>query len=326
MNKEKILLTGGAGFIGSYLTKQLIDEGHEVVIYDAFIQYIHPFQTKYNDFFRFRFKDVINKVVIERGDTRDSNLLRKVIIKHRPDRIVHLAALPLADLSDKNSEESKSSIFDGTINVLEVLGEVNFVKKFVYISSSMIYGDFKQLPCPEDHLKKPKDLYGGFKFAGEVMTEAYCRRYNIPYSIVRPSAVYGPTDINRRVSGIFIENAINNKPIILHNGGNTSLDFTYVEDIAQGIRKVLMSKKAEGEAFNITYGRGYTLKEFADILKKYFSELEIQIEEASENDFRPKRGALDIKKARELVDYDPQYPLERGLGEYVKFFKENNLC
>jgi len=195
------------------------------------------------------------------------------------------------------------------------------VERFVYISSSMIYGDFQEIPAPEDHPKRPKDIYGGTKYAGEIMTETYSRRYGIPYSIVRPSAVYGPYDINRRVSQIFVENALLGKPITLFGGGHQNLDFTFVEDTARGIIQVMFSEKGPGNAFNITYGRGYSLREFADILKTHIPELEIKVVE-EEDVFRPKRGALSIEKARKLVGYDPQVSLEEGIQRYLDAYQD----
>jgi nucleoside-diphosphate-sugar epimerase len=318
---SKIFITGGAGFIGSYVCRQLLEEGHEVVVYDAFVHYIPPMKSLLKDYQELRFKGIEDQIDFKRGDTRDKAHLRRVILENKPDRILHLAALPIADLSNEHSEEALTSILEGAVNVLEVLRDVDFVDRFLYISSSMIYGDFQEIPAPEDHPKHPKDIYGGTKYAGEVMTETFGRRYGIPYSIVRPSAVYGPYDINRRVSQIFVENALLGKPITLYSGGKQSLDFTYVEDTASGIIKVLFDDRAEGEAFNITYGRGYTLREFAQILKGFFPDLEVNI--VQERDvFRPKRGALSIKKAQELVEYQPQVSLEEGLEKYIAAYRQ----
>jgi UDP-glucose 4-epimerase len=317
---SKVFITGGAGFIGSYVCRKLLEMGHDVVVYDAFIQYISPFKSILKQYSELRFAGIADQIDFRRGDTRDKAYLRRTILDTKPDRILHLAALPIADLSNKHSEEALTSVLEGAVNVLEILRDIDFVDRFVYISSSMIYGDFEQVPAPEDHPKRPKDIYGGTKYAGEVMTETYGRRYGIPYSIVRPSAVYGPYDINRRVSQIFVENALLGKPITLFGGGHQSLDFTYVEDAADGIIKVMFHEKGLREAFNITYGRGYTLRELAEILKDHFEDLEIKI--VNEEDvFRPKRGALSIEKARKLVGYDPQVSLEEGIRRYLEVYQ-----
>ncbi|MFO7944162.1 MAG: NAD-dependent epimerase/dehydratase family protein [Anaerolineales bacterium] len=318
---SKIFITGGAGFIGSYVCRQLLEQGHDVVVYDAFVNYIPPMQSLLKDYLELRFEGVEDEIDFRRGDTRDKAHLRRVIMETKPDRILHLAALPIADLSNTHSEEALTSILEGAVNVLEVLRDVDFVDRFLYISSSMIYGDFEEIPAPEDHPKRPKDVYGGTKYAGEVMTETFGRRYGIPYSIVRPSAVYGPYDVNRRVSQIFVENALLGKPITLFGGGHQALDFTFVEDTASGIIKVLFHEEANGEAFNITYGRGYTLREFAKILKGFFPDLEVNIVQ-DQDVFRPKRGALAIEKAQKMVGYDPQISLEEGLKRYIEVYKD----
>jgi len=316
---SKVLITGGAGFIGSYVCRKLLDMGHELVVYDAFIQYISPLKSILKDYINLRFEGIADQIDFQRGDTRDKAHLRRVILENKPDRILHLAALPIADLSNRNSEEASSSILEGTVNVLEVLRDVDYVDRFVYISSSMIYGDFEEIPAPEDHPKRPKDIYGGTKYAGEILTETYGRRFDIPYSIVRPSAVYGPYDVNRRVSQIFIENALLGKQITLYGGGHQSLDFTFVEDTADGIIKVLFHDESLGDAFNITYGRGYTLREFVDILLKHFPDLDVNI--VDERDvFRPIRGALSIEKAKNKLGYDPRVSLEEGIQRYLDVY------
>jgi len=317
---SKILITGGAGFIGSYVCRRLLDMGHEVVVFDAFVQYISPLKSILKEYTELRFQGIADQIDFRRGDTRDKAHLRRVIMDTRPDRILHLAALPIADLSNRHSEEALTSILEGAVNVLEVLRDVDFVDRFVYISSSMIYGDFEVIPAPEDHPKRPKDIYGGTKYAGEVMTETYSRRYEIPYSIIRPSAVYGPYDVNRRVSQIFVENALLGKPITLFGGGIQTLDFTYVEDVTEGMIKVMFHENAEGEAFNITYGRGYTLRELADILLTQCPDLEVKVVE-EEDVFRPKRGALSIEKAKKMVGYNPQISLEEGLKRYLEIYR-----
>jgi UDP-glucose 4-epimerase len=317
---KKVLITGGAGFIGSYVCRKLLEMGHEPIVYDAFVHYISPFKSILKDYTELRFAGIADQIEFQRGDTRDKAQLRRVILDSKPDCILHLAALPIADLSNRHSEEALTSILEGAVNVLEVLRDVDFVERFVYVSSSMIYGDFEEIPAPEDHPKRPKDIYGGTKYAGEVMTETYSRRYGIPYSIIRPSAVYGPYDVNRRVSQIFVENALLGKPITLYGGGHQALDFTYVEDTADGMIKVMFHEAGVGEAFNITYGRGYTLRELADILKTHIEDLEINIVD-EEDVFRPKRGALSIKKAQKMVDYQPQVALDEGIQRYLDVYK-----
>ena len=204
---ETVLITGGAGFLGSYIARDLLSDGHRVVIYDSFMQYISPLESCYQRYLDERFTGIKDKVTVVRGDTANKADVRRCILAYRPDRIIHLAALPIADLSNIYSEEALNTIVYGAVNVLETVRDVDFVKRFVYTSSSMVYGDFQYAPADEEHPKNPKDIYGGAKLAGEIMTQSFGLRFDIPYTIIRPSALYGPTDVNRRVSQIFLENA-----------------------------------------------------------------------------------------------------------------------
>lgn len=319
--KEKVFINGGAGLIGSLVARKLITMGYKVIVYDQFITYISPFKNYLKNPIDLRFDGIKDQIVFERGDTTNSSYTRKILNKYKPEYVLHLAATPLADLSNQHVEEAVSNILNGTINILEILKDQRFLKNFVYVSSSMVYGDFKEIPCPETHQKKPKEIYGGSKFAGEVMTEVFSKRFGLPYTIVRPSAVYGPYDVNRRVSQIFIENALLGKELVLDGGGKINLDFTYVEDISDGLILAMLNEKAIGETFNITYGKGYSLLEFTETLQKILPNIKYHVQQSKDN-FRPMRGALSIKKAKNILGYSPKYSLEKGLRKYVESYKK----
>lgn len=320
----KVLITGGAGFIGSHIARELLAADHEVFVFDSFVQYISPLNSHYQKSLELRFQDIQEKVEIIRGDVVNKYDLQRTMNRLEPTHIIHLAALPLADFSNIYSEEALNSILHSTVNILEIIRDVNYVERFVYTSSSMVYGDFEKIPAPEDHPKRPKDVYGGTKYAGEVLTESFGRRYQIPYTIIRPSAVYGPTDINRRVSQIFIENALSGKKLVLHGGGNTMLDFSYVTDVAKGFVVATFHSNGENEVFNITQGEGRSLLDFADIVKSHIPETELEIIEEEEI-FRPKRGSLDIQKAKDILGYMPEFTLEQGIARYIQFMRDYKL-
>lgn len=320
--KEKIFITGGLGFIGSYLTKLFLEQGDEVFIYDFLKSYVSPLEEDlFYDYLKIRYKDIGSRATVIEGDIRDAHRLSHSIATVKPDKVVHLAALPIADLSDDYPDEAVGVNFLGALNLLNATKDVSSIKKIVTISSSMIYGDFKYKPCDELHLTEPKGIYGGSKLGAEIMTRVHTNRSGIPHIIIRPSAVYGPTDCNRRVTQLFIEKAIAKEPLILHDGGEAELDFTYVEDIAQGIFLATKNDKVLNETFNITRGEGRSLKELATIVKKYFPNTEIRSETISEMKRRPKRGALDISKAKKLLGYDPKFSLEQGMEKYINFIK-----
>ena len=319
----KIMITGGIGFIGSYITRQLLREGHEVIIFDSFTNYISPLESFYQVYLEKRFKGIEKGLIIIRGDTRNKSEVYRVIRQHKPNRIIHLAALPIADLCNKHSEEALSSILNGAVNVLEAMRDVDQVERFVYASSSMIYGDFQYFPADEEHPKNPKGVYGGTKLAGEIITQSFSRRFGNEYVIVRPSAVYGPTDVNRRVTQICIENALKGEPLVLHGGGHQKLDFTYVTDAANAFVLATLKPEAANQVFNITRGEGRSLKELADIIAGLIPD--VTIVEKAVDIFRPKRGALDISKAKKKLGYEPKYSLEEGMTKYVEFVKKTGV-
>lgn len=307
VNKEKILVIGGAGFIGSNICKKLVGRGYDVGIFDLFLQYIPSAKYKYYDILQFRLKTLIKQgVKIFRGDARYKDNVGHIIKLFKPDRIIHLAAMPISSMSNIYIEEALESTIASTTNILQIIKDLDFIKRFVYTSSSMVYGDFQYSPADEEHPTKPKDIYGGAKLCGEVMTEAFHERFGINYTIIRPSAVYGPTDINERVSQIFIEDGLDGKELVV-KGDDSRLDFTYVEDAAEGFVLAALSEKAKNHTFNITCGEGRSLLEYVDILKKFIPDLRVRIETADKK--IPKRGALDISKARKLLGYDPKYKL-----------------
>lgn len=317
----KVLVTGGAGFIGSYIARELVSQGHTPVIVDSYTQYLNPLMTMdYSKILKDRFKAIENKVIMERGDASNYHEIEQIILKHKPERIIHLAAFPISVNSNVHIEECIEGTIRSTMNLINIAHECGFIKRFVYTSSSMAYGDFKVDPVPENTILEPKDTYAGAKAAGEDITKGMCRRFKIPYTIIRPSAVYGPTDINGRVSQIFIESALFGKPLILEGGGQSKLDFTYVKDTARGFVLAAFSPKAENEIFNITTGNARTLKEYVDIIKKHFPDIKVIEKPADSN--RPVRGSLDISKAKKFLGYEPKYSLEKALPEYIEYMKE----
>lgn len=317
---SKILITGGLGLIGAHVCKRLIELGHEPIIFDQFIQYHPPLESEYQKYVKYRFKDIKNKVIIERGNIEDKERFREVMRTYKPSKIIHLAALPIAEKAKKHPEEAINSIGIGTANILQIIKNEDYVDRFVFISSSMVYGDFQKESADENHPTNPKDIYGATKLYGELLTKLSGAE-GLNYAIIRPSAVYGPTDVNKRVSQIFVENAVDGKPLKLFNNGEEKLDFTYVEDTAEGIVLATFEPKAKGETFNITCGQGRSLREFADILKKYFPDLKIELIPYDSDLKRPKRGTLDIAKARKILGYNPKFPLEKGIPKYIEFVK-----
>jgi nucleoside-diphosphate-sugar epimerase len=323
---ETIFITGGLGFIGAYVCQRLIESGDRVVVYDLFKSFVSPLvSSSYPQYLEHRLKPLKEKIDVIQGDIRDGFRLKEVITQTRPDKIIHFAGLPIADISNQFPEEAISINFQGTANLLNaVVNQKKKIKKLINISSSMVYGDFKTIPCPEDHPTKPKGLYGVTKLGAEHLTRVFAERNGFPYITIRPSAVYGPTDSNRRVIQLFIENALKNKPIELHDGGTNKLDFTFVEDLAEGIVLATKNDSVKNKTFNMTRGQGRSLKAVANIVKSHFPQTKIISKPLDKSLRRPKRGAMDISKAKKLLGYNPQYSLEKGIKKYIQFLQSIN--
>lgn len=318
MNKKRILVTGGTGFIGYNITRQLANLGHEVIVYDTFINFIGP-KGGYLDYLKYRLKKINKICTIIKGDIRDEKFFLKTLKKYKPQIIIQLAAVPISSASNKFVKDALEINLDGIVSIIRAIGSCDFIERIVYASSSFVYGHFQYTPVDEKHSTTPIDVYGATKIAGENLIKGFGTRFDIPYTIIRPSAVYGPTGANRAVSQILTEQAATGAILTLNNGGDTYLDFSFVEDTAQGFVLAALSDKAVNETFNITRGEARTIQEFADILKIHFPRLKTIEKEDEEK--RPKRGALDITKARELLGYKPKYSLEQGIEKYVNFLK-----
>ena len=322
-----VLITGGLGFIGTQIAQEMIRDNivDKAVLLDHYGGFINPLRSDFKDYRKYRLEGIENKVIIERGETRNSIIITKLIDKYRPDYIIHTAALPLAKIDNLNAAEAREGSVDSTAEILEIINHFKLKDgycplRFTYFSSSMIYGDFQSEVATESHQKRPKEVYGTMKLAGEVVTRGLSDFYGIPYTIVRPSAVYGPTDMNRRVSQIFIEKALNKQKIKVH-GKDEKLDFTYIKDIAHGAILATIKKEGIGEDFNITHGRAHTLLDYVECLKYHFPDLDYEI--LPRDSFRPKRGTLSIEKASKLLGYEPQYSLKEGVNDYVEFINKH---
>jgi len=314
---RKVLLTGGAGFVGYHLTKRLQAQNCEVVIYDNFTNYVPVEKSCYHPHLQTRLNNLKKDICIVRGDIRDRSSLQQVVREHAPDAVVHLAAVPITKAANQFTDETIAINLDGTINLLECLRSASRPCRLLYVSSSCVYGDFAYEPADELHPTQPIDVYGGTKLSGEILTRAYGCRFGIEQVIVRPSAVYGPTDCNRRVVQIMIENALQGKPLVLHNAGLDRVDFTYVKDAVNGISLALTSPLAVNETFNITAGEGKSVNDLVQVLRQRFPDL--QAVEKPQDERRPNRGTLGIAKAQNILQYLPEYNLEKGVNEYIDF-------
>ena len=330
MKNKKILLVGGCGFIGHNLALHLIDQGHDVYMLDSFgvnnlITLIdnkdnvpHPELSKKDLDERLNLiKDVNCNLIVQ--DARDYHALSKTIDNINPEIVIQLAAVSHADRSNK----SPYNTFDHSLRTLEnVLDAIKFkksVEQFIFMSSSMVYGNFDGKEVDEEANCSPIGIYGALKYSAEKIIIAYNQVFDLNYTIIRPSALYGERCISRRVGQIFIENALFGKKISINGMGEEKLDFTYIQDLIQGISKSIANEKAYNQIFNITYGEGREILKLIEIIKNNFSNIEVEFKERSK--LVPVRGTLSNSKSKDLLDYKSEWPLEKGYQQYINWYK-----
>jgi nucleoside-diphosphate-sugar epimerase len=214
-----------------------------------------------------------------------------------------------------NPQAGSRVMSEGLLNLLETSSR-HQVKKFVYVSSSMVYGDFKNTEkdgITEEHTCCPLGQYGILKLAGEWLVRDYTVRTGMTHNIVRPSAVYGPRDVEDRVISKFLIAAMRDQTIQVR-GANESLDFTFVEDVADGIVAAALTDTAKNETYNITRGQSRTLLEAAELAVKIAGRGRIEVVDR-DLDF-PSRGQLNIQEAQQDLGFNPQTNIEQGFKLY----------
>ena len=251
------------------------------------------------------------------ADFRDYHATTRIISAVEPDIVVMLAAVSHASRSNKDP----FSTFDHSLRTLEnVLDSIRNKSgtRFVFMSSSTVYGNFKEPIVDEVSHCDPIGIYASLKLAGELIVKAYSQVSDIEYTIIRPSALYGERCISRRVGQIYIENAIAGRPLIVSATKDEKLDFTYIEDLTQGIYLASTKNAGINQIFNITRGDSQPINRLVEILEKRFPGT------VSENIPRdklvPKRGTLSNQKANTLLGFASKYPIDIGYNLYIDWY------
>jgi nucleoside-diphosphate-sugar epimerase len=313
----KFLITGGLGLIGHNVTAKLEAKDHEVVIVDTQTNYGIIPQDELDYLMAERRKKIATDRIY-RIDITDQDGIDWVIRDHKPDVVIHMASFPRQKVVNANPALGAQVMMEGLINVLESAKRHN-VERVVYISSSMVYGDFED-QVTEDSECDPIGQYGIMKLAGEQLVKDYYRRGAFDYVVIRPSAVYGPLDVEDRVVAKFMLAAMRGETLKV-NGAEETLDFTYVDDAADGIVSAATRIMSANRTYNITKSHSVSLLEAAEMIVKIVGKGTVEVRD-KDADF-PSRGALDIDRARVILGYDPKIDVEEGFQRYYDWLKDS---
>ena len=312
----KILITGGAGFIGSATAKTLIERGDSVVLIDNFNDYYDP-QLKH-DRIKTLLKGKKDKYTLYTGDIRDTKFLEKVFKKEKPDKVLHLAAMAGVRNSLENPTLYADINITGTVNLLDLAVKHN-IKNFVYASSSSVYGNNKKIPFTEtDPVDTPISPYAATKKADELLAHVYSYTYKLPTTGLRFFTVYGPWGRPDMALFLFTKNIFSGKPIEVNNYGKMSRNFTYIDDIVSGTITAL-DVDLPYAIMNIGGDRENTLLEFIE-------EIEKNIGKKAKKKMMPLPDGdvittvADIRKLRTL-GWKPTTRIDQGIKNFVDWYR-----
>ena len=309
-----ILVTGGLGLIGHNVVKRLQDKGHLVSIVDSKTNYGIIPQDELDYLMTERRKKIDRDSYIYERDICDAHAVDHIFNVEQPEIVIHMASFPRQKVVNANPALGSRVMSEGLLNLLEASNKYD-VRKFIYMSSSMVYGDFTD-DVKEDAICKPQGQYGIMKLAGEWLVKDYTRKTNLVHTIIRPSAVYGPLDVEDRVISKFMLTAMRGDTLNV-NGANETLDFTYVTDAADGIVAATLSDNTENKTYNITKSHSVTLLNAAHLAIKLAGGGTLIIKN-KDADF-PSRGSLNIDAARKDFGYDPKVDVEEGFQKYYEW-------
>jgi len=311
----KILITGGAGFIGSHLTDMLLKMGNEVRILDNFDSFYDPEEKKRN--ISHNLKN--NNFKLIQGDLLNYSVLKNAM--HGADLVIHAAAQAGVRYCIQKPEKAHRTNVTGTLYVLKAAKEMG-VNKVVYASSSSVYGIPKYLPFDEEHPTNPTSPYAASKLAAEKYCKVFHEVYELNVVILRYFSVYGPRMRPDLAIREFTDRILaGEQPLMIYGNGNQSRDWTYISDVAKTTLLAAENEEVAGEVFNIGYGRRTTVNELLKLIIKTLGkegEITIGHREGYRGDF-PHTHA-DISKARKLLGYKPRIRLKRGLSEFLDWY------
>ena len=318
----KYFITGGAGFIGSTLSEKLLQDGIKIVSIDNFCNFYDP-KLKENNIANITEND---NYKIYKGDIRDRKILERIFNENKFDCVIHLAAMAGVRTSIENPCLYQEVNCLGTQNLLEEMKKHN-TKNLIMASSSSVYGNCKEVPFKENMIVDfAISPYAATKKANEVMTYTYHELYNMNVIMLRFFTVYGPKQRPDLAINKFTRLILNNEEIPMFGDGTTSRDYTYIDDIVDGIIKSInYVEKNENvyEIINLGNSNSVSLKEMITTIGQVLN-TEPKIKQLPMQPGDVDRTYADITKARKLLGYEPQTTFEEGIRKFIEWYKNKN--
>jgi CDP-glucose 4,6-dehydratase len=310
LKDKKILVTGGAGFIGSHLVNELVKQNHSVVVVDNLSSG--------------RKENINPKAKFYKADVR-SKKIAQIFEKENPKIVFHFAAKPIVEDVYNNPFDAIETNVMGTVNVLEICRQRENLESIIVVSSDKAYGKSKELPYKEHFPLRGDHPYDASKSAADLIAQTYFKTYGLPVVITRFSNVFGPGDLNfsRIIPGI-IESVIKNKELLIRSDGKMVREYTYVKDIVDGCIKLACHKKSFGEPFNFGSKNVFSV---IDVVKKaefaLGTKINYKILNAAKNEI-PEQY-LDWTKAKEKLNWEPKTNFEKGIKETYDWYKSRHF-
>ncbi|UGV40035.1 SDR family oxidoreductase [Methanococcoides orientis] len=314
---SKIVITGGAGFIGSHIAEGLAKDNHEIVIVDNLDDY-YPIDLKKRNI----------DIALNSGDATFINaditdLSRmKEIIDDTVDYVYHEAAQAGVRISVENPFKPNDINVFGTLNVLKASMDAD-VKKVINASSSSVYGKVKYMPFDEQHPTEPVSPYGVSKLAAEQYCRVFYEVYGLPTTSLRYFTVYGPRMRPDLAISIFTRKMLANEPITIFGDGEQTRDFTYVEDVVEANKKLLNNKSTDGKILNIGSGNRISVNDLIKNIRELVgSESEVKYAKVQKGD--AENTLANVNLANQLIGYEPRVNIEKGLARFIEWMKVKN--
>lgn len=309
----RILITGGAGFIGSHLSEKYTLEGHTVLCLDNFM---NSDLGNIRSLLNYRNFKLIN------GDVRDFDLLEKIV--GDVDVVIHLAAQIHVDRSILEPKLTYDVNIFGTLNVLELARRYD-INKVIHASTSEVYGSAQYVPMDENHPLDAPHPYGASKVAADRMCNAYIQTYGVNVCVMRPFNAFGPRQKDTGYGGvisIFVKRSLSGTPPIIYGDGMQTRDYTYVEDLARAYDLIVKHKKPMREPVNFGTGREISITDLANkIIELCGKKGKLRPVHVAQRPGEVRRLVADYSKAKKLLGWEPEYTFEKGLTEFIKWYR-----